>query len=416
MSKGRRVLLLGLVVLGGVGGGVLLRGRKKPDVPYVPTPHEVVDAMLEMAGVGPSDVVYDLGCGDGRIVVRAAQRFGARGVGVDIEPKLVRQSRENARRAGVEENVRFFCQDLFQTEVREATVVTLFLLPDVNLRLRPKLFRELRPGARVVSHKFPMGEWEPDRRIRVKAADGERSLFLWVMPAAVGGVWEMRLQDRLFTLRLHQRFQRLSGSLRDGGREEAIAEGRVEGEEVHFQAPCRLQGRTLLLRFQGRVQGEQMEGKAFPQGGEEEVFFWSAWRRAVRPEGLWRWEGGWLRLERREEGFQAALQGQPIEDFYLWGASLLLSRPWGEEAEEVYEGFIEDGQIFGTLRRGSEEPIPWQASKVEAHSKKEEPPCVFEPSGGCLVGFRWSPWALWPRREGLMCPSSPLPTRLWRRC
>ena len=152
--------------------------KKRPDAPFVPTIMEVAEGMLKLAKVTKEDVVYDLGSGDGRIVIMAAKKFGARGVGVDIDPRLVEKSRENARKAGVEERVRFVEQDLFEADISEATVVTLYLLPAVNLRLRPKLLRELKPGARVVSNNFDMGDWEPDR----KEAVGSETIYLWVIP------------------------------------------------------------------------------------------------------------------------------------------------------------------------------------------------------------------------------------------
>jgi tRNA G37 N-methylase Trm5 len=149
----------------------------KLDVPFVPTPEPVVEQMLELAAVGPRDVVYDLGSGDGRIVVAAAKR-GARAVGIDLDPDRVREARANARRAGVEGRVEFRQGDLFEVDLRPATVVTMYLLPDVNLELRPKLMRELKSGTRVVSHSFDMGDWKPTRTVEV---DG-RKVYLWIVP------------------------------------------------------------------------------------------------------------------------------------------------------------------------------------------------------------------------------------------
>ncbi|MCS6925332.1 MAG: methyltransferase domain-containing protein [Candidatus Binatia bacterium] len=154
-------------------------GTPPLDVPYIPTPLGVVKRMLQLAGVGPTDVVYDLGAGDGRIVITAARRFGARAVGVELDPLRVAEATANARRAGVSERVRFLQQDLLLTDLREATVVTLFLTPALNLRLRPKLWRELRPGARVVSHLYDMGDWKPDRVERVQG----RPVYRWTIPA-----------------------------------------------------------------------------------------------------------------------------------------------------------------------------------------------------------------------------------------
>lgn len=155
---------------------------KRPEVPYVPTREPVVDEMLKMAKVGKNDILYDLGSGDGRIPITAATRFGARGVGVDIDPDRVREARENADKAGVSDKVKFFQQDLFDTDIKEATVVTLYLLPDVNLRLRPKLLSELKPGTRVVSHNYDMGDWKPEKTSTVKLADGEHTVYFWVIP------------------------------------------------------------------------------------------------------------------------------------------------------------------------------------------------------------------------------------------
>ena len=152
----------------------------RKDVPYVPTPQEVVDEMLRMANVGKDDVVYDLGCGDGRLVITAVKKFGAkRGVGVDIDPQRIKESNENAQAAGVNDRTKFMVQDLFKTDIKDATVVTLYLLPDVNLKLRPKLWSDLKPGTRVVSHAFDMGDWKPEKTASV---DG-RTIYFWTIPA-----------------------------------------------------------------------------------------------------------------------------------------------------------------------------------------------------------------------------------------
>lgn len=153
---------------------------RAPDVVYEPTPHSVVAEMLKLAQVGANDVVYDLGCGDGRIVIAAVKR-GARGVCVDIDPQRITESRANAQRAGAAERIRFLNQDLFETEIGDATVVTLFLWPSVNLKLRPKLWRELKPGTRVVSYIHGMDDWPPQETRNVEGARGPRKLFLWVI-------------------------------------------------------------------------------------------------------------------------------------------------------------------------------------------------------------------------------------------
>ena len=156
----------------------------KADVPFVPTPNEVVEQMLKMANVSKGDVVFDLGSGDGRIPITAVQKYAAkRAVGVEINPDLVKQSRENAEKAGIADRVEFLQQDLFKTDLSDANVVTLYLLPDVNLKLRPKLFKELKPGTRVVSHAFNMGDWKPEREEQVKAGNGRTyTLYQWTIP------------------------------------------------------------------------------------------------------------------------------------------------------------------------------------------------------------------------------------------
>jgi SAM-dependent methyltransferase len=152
--------------------------KRTPDIHFVPTPEEVVEAMLQLAEVDKNDVVYDLGSGDGRIPITAARRFGARAVGIDLDPKLVAQARRSAQEAGVGDRVRFIEGDIFEADISAATVVTLYLLTSINERLRPKLLKELRPGTRIVSHQFRMGDWAPDREIVVDY----RPVFLWRVP------------------------------------------------------------------------------------------------------------------------------------------------------------------------------------------------------------------------------------------
>ena len=158
----------------------------QPEVPYVPTTDAAVQAMLKLADVKKTDVVYDLGCGDGRIVVAAAKNYGARGVGVDINPERIQDAKKNAKKAGVENLVRFEENDLFKADIHEATVVTLFLLPEVNMRLRPKLLQELQPGTRIVSNTFDMGDWKPDKEQKLNDDDYDGGLshkfYLWIVP------------------------------------------------------------------------------------------------------------------------------------------------------------------------------------------------------------------------------------------
>ena len=177
----RRQFLAGLGVLGvapWIGAQDRTAPTRGPDVIFVPTPNEVVDAMLKMAEVSKADTVYDLGCGDGRIVIAAAQKYGARGVGIDIDPERVAEATENVRKAKVADRVKIVRGDLFDADISGATVVTLYLLTDLNLKLRPKLMRDLKPGTRVVSHAFNMGDWKPERQATVEGS----SVYLWRVP------------------------------------------------------------------------------------------------------------------------------------------------------------------------------------------------------------------------------------------
>ena len=178
-----RLLALPVLLLSGVWAAPpVQQGAAAPalDVPYVPTRPGMVEAMLKLADVKKTDTVIDLGCGDGRIVIMAAEKFGARGVGVDINPERIKEANENARKAGVADRVKFIEGNLFDADIHAATVVTLYLLPDVNMKLRPKLLRDLKPGTRIVSHAFDLGDWKPDKQI----SSDYSTLYLWTVPPA----------------------------------------------------------------------------------------------------------------------------------------------------------------------------------------------------------------------------------------
>jgi ubiquinone/menaquinone biosynthesis C-methylase UbiE len=177
------VAILSLTIVAGQNAQL----QRAPDVPYLPTTEEAVVAMLKLADVKSTDVVYDLGCGDGRIVVAAAKNFGARGVGIDIDPVRIAEAKANAKKAAVENLVQFEENDLFQADIHEASVVTLFLLSSVNLKLRPKLLGELKPGTRIVSNTFEMGDWQPDKELTLEQRSDDdgpfsRKLYLWIVP------------------------------------------------------------------------------------------------------------------------------------------------------------------------------------------------------------------------------------------
>lgn len=246
------------------------------DVPYVPTPRSVVEAMLRLAAPGPNDVHYDLGCGDGRIVIAAVQEFGVkRSVGVDIDPERIRESNANAAKAGVTDKVQFLQQDLFLTDFSDADVLTLYLLPSVNRKLRPKILSELKPGTRVVSHSFNMDDWKPDQSVR----EGSSSVYLWTVPANVSGDWNWTdSSGRRYGLRLDQKFQEATGTfVTDGGASE-IRDVRVEGDRLRFTTVQKRDDKDVLLRFEGRASGDSLTGTVVTQDGAMDVAQWQASR------------------------------------------------------------------------------------------------------------------------------------------
>ena len=258
------VSLVVQLLLGGLAvQSCFAQGEIEPpkfDAPYVPTPQVTVDEMLRIANVGPQDVVVDLGSGDGRIVITAAQKFGARGFGVELDWRLNLQAADNARQAGVESRVRFVEQDLFKTDIGEATVVTTYLLPFMMLRLRTMLLG-LRPGTRIVSHDFDFGDWRPDQKTYVR-----KNVFLWIVPAPVAGRWQMRLPlepiERLLDLEITQRYQDVSAHARLNGVPTQVWEPKLAGDRLTFAiVDTTDRENEATLYFDGRVSGDTMEGE-----------------------------------------------------------------------------------------------------------------------------------------------------------
>jgi SAM-dependent methyltransferase len=239
-------------------------GSSALDVPYVPTPIEVVDMMLKMADVGPSDFVIDLGSGDGRIAIAAA-KLGARALGVDLDPQRVEEATHNARKAGLQDRVIFKRQNLFDTEIADATVLTMYLLTKVNMDLRPRILGELKPGTRVVSHAFNLGNWQPDQEGKL----GYRQVFMWTVPAKVAGRWQGEIGAASLSLELDQKFQYFSGKATVDGRTVDVREGGLRGTAIRFTLA---DGR----KFHGRVSGDAME--ALPQSEENTAGNWRASR------------------------------------------------------------------------------------------------------------------------------------------
>ncbi len=204
------------------------------DVPYVPTPQEVVDMMLDMVDLKDGDVVWDLGCGDGRMVISAAKRKDIRGVGVDLDPQRIEESNENAKEAGVEEKVSFRVADLFETDFSDATVLTMYLLESVNRKLRPVILRDLAPGSRIVSNTFTMGEWKHDD---TKTSNGDtfpRTIYHWVVPANITGTWNWEMEGESGTIKIDQKFQEFSGTITVGGDTHSFKDSSINGTKATF--------------------------------------------------------------------------------------------------------------------------------------------------------------------------------------
>jgi SAM-dependent methyltransferase len=292
MVKFRRTLWPVILIVGVLSLGITgYAQEREPDVIFVPTPEEVVMEMLNTARVTQNDMVYDLGCGDGRTVITAAKLFGARGVGVDIDPVRIRESYENARKIGVDDRVRFLEKDLFKTDLSEATVVFLYLLTELNLQLRPKLFRELKPGTRIVSHEFDMGDWKPDRAGMVQdvkvlytpnyPTEKDVNFYYWVIPANVAGVWLWTLATETgkqeYTLRLVQKFQEVSGTVSLRGQETPIGDARLVGDQLSFTLRDSTGKEKSVMRLYGRVSGDHIQGLV-EVGPYEKIYNWAARR------------------------------------------------------------------------------------------------------------------------------------------
>jgi hypothetical protein len=259
--------LVALCVLVAVCGVPPLAHAQHKNVVFEPTPHETVTRMLNLARVGASDMLIDLGSGDGRIAIAAAMR-GARALGIEIDAELVEKARAAAAAAGVASRASFRREDLFQTPLDQAAVVTLYLLPELNVRLRPRLLA-LRPGVRVVSHQFPMGDWRPD----VTDDNGGR-IHLWIVPAKVEGRWQLRHGEDHITLDFKQRYQDISGSASGSAGALPLADARLRSNEIEFTLDVR--GRPI--RFRGTVAGNAMQGSGGGLGFGNSAREWKASR------------------------------------------------------------------------------------------------------------------------------------------
>lgn len=240
------------------------------DVPFVPTPNEVVEGMLNLAGVKAGDVLYDLGCGDGRIVIAASKR-GAKATGIDIDPVRINESNQNAATAGLTGKVRFIQGNLFEADFRDATVITMYLLTSVNLKLRPKLLTDLKPGTRLVSHSFEMGEWTPDKTVVVPTSYGdERDIHFWLVPANVTGRWEWDVPEasgnKHFVFDAEQQFQVVTATGKEGSWPLNVSDIKLAGDAFSFKVDTEVDGKMVSRLYEGKVSGDTISGTVRPVG------------------------------------------------------------------------------------------------------------------------------------------------------
>jgi SAM-dependent methyltransferase len=251
---------------------------RQPDVHFVPTDTTKVREMLSAAQVDAKDLVFDLGCGDGRFVITAVKKYGARGVCVDIDPVRIKESKTNADTAGVKSKIEFVEGDLFEQDLSRATVITLYLLPSLNERLRPKLFRELKPGVRVVSNAFDMGEWKADRTLNVKTNSGMQSYaYLWIIPADISGTWRLESEGgkgKPYTLDIKQKYQEVSGTAASGGSSTPLLPFFIKGTQVSFTIGDDGTGGPKV-EYTGTVSGDKASGTA---KGADGSWAWTATR------------------------------------------------------------------------------------------------------------------------------------------
>lgn len=253
--------------------------------PFVITLDDVVDRMLRMADVGPADFLIDLGSGDGRIPIAAARRFGARGLGVDLDPPLVALSRENAKRAGVADRVSFEVKDIFETDLTKASVVAFYLLPEIALQLRPKLLRELKPGARIVAHDYALGDWQADEWTSIRVPDkpvapvGISTVFLWVVPADARGHWSGDMDGHALTIDIEQKFQMLKVRFTAEGTPLDVRAARLRGEEINLVVAGRIGTSEGLHRFHGRLHENRIEGEVLTGTRSPERAQWKVKRK-----------------------------------------------------------------------------------------------------------------------------------------
>jgi len=410
MKTARTVLGIALVVavleLSHAGHVKTAAPPRRPSIPYVATRNDTVQDMLWIANVGKDDVVYDLGSGDGRIVIAAVRDFGARrAVGIEIDPERIRESRKNTQKAGVTDCVEFIQGDLFTTDFRQASLVTLFLGHQSNIKLRPEMLTILKPGTRIVSHQFGMGEWQPDKTLTVRTVylgmwstlwngfnDNPRvpdytgndlflqtgdKILMWVVPAPVAGIWRGKIETedepQDLNLTLHQRLSNVSGTFQLSGKTNLAGGVRVDlwGNHVRFWCrPDNMAYGRFELRFDGHVLENTMQGTlAVENEGRLQERAWEAQRDKADFAGTWEWpcasgpRSVKLRIEQRDGRLIATYLDQdrilPVTDFYDYGGgfyfTLLIGRKEGglriteDTGWLIGEAVLDDGVLKGHI-------------------------------------------------------------------
>ena len=263
--------------------------QQHADVPYVQTPSNVVEAMLDIGRINADDFLIDLGSGDGRIVIAAAKQHGARGMGIELDPGLVSNANREAGRQGVNARATFVAANIFNADFSTATILTMYLLPKVNLELRPRILAQLRPGTRVVSHDFDMGRWKPDARREVAVPNKSygppvSQVYLWYVPADASGKWQWRMQVagavRTYEAVFRQTFQELNADAAVDGSAAAAASAQLRGDTISVTFVHKIDGRDYTHEFSGQLRGDRIVGRATLTGGAQATLDWQATRIA----------------------------------------------------------------------------------------------------------------------------------------
>ncbi len=381
------VLVIGLAIVAGYADKM----HPELDVPYEPTHPSVIKAMLRLANVGKGDVVYDLGCGDGRIVVTALAEFGAaRAVGIDLNPQRLKEAEERAKGTGVFDKVRYVQGNIMEVDASPANVVTMYLLDSVNLMVRPKLFQELAPGSRCVAHAFHMHDWKQDKIIQHPKARNNRISF-WVIPAHLGGTWKWttatasgKIEN---TLSLNQTFQVVNGTITTDGRPSgAIQNPYVSGKEFSFSANINAKGQAVKVNYKGIAEGNTIRGTQEWSNGQKYV--WVAQFASQIPQGKWELNvagpvnlSGKLSLQLKGRKIQATYfvksegREERLRDVYIWGSSIYFRLPmYGRERLAVFKGTLDGNAGTGkmaVITYSEEGPFDfnyaysWTATKIQ---------------------------------------------------